>query len=298
MGLLRGSASITRFIVTAKPEAPAFDDNAFRAIEPGSEVRESVGFVPMEPDADYRAGHARWAFRVRIDRLRPDPTAVRERLLELVRTEIETTGATFVGPKKRRQLKNLAEEELIIHATPRSKIIEACIDGDLLYVGSTAKQQLGHVLVALRKIGVSVDFKAPWLDRDLPEAESDLVEAREPGQSVYGCRFLQGLIEDRELLIEPESGQVRLQTADTRVTLTGAVLGDLIRFVERGAEVLSAKLIGEQGGFRLDGMSFRVTGLKIETERHDHWTELLDERLESIAETYGLLDRKFNELVS
>ncbi len=297
MGLLSGAASITRFNVTSQPDEPVFEAARFIAIDPGSERRESVGFVPIEPDADYQVGTKRFVFRVRIDTLRPDATAVRERLLELIRTEMEMSGQSGVGPKKRRQLKQLAEEELILRATPRSRIIECCIDGSVLYVASTAKTLLGHVLAALRKIGVIVDFKAPWIDRNLPEAENDLVETFEPGQSVYGCQFLEALLEDRDVMIEPEAGHVRLQTAKTRVILSGALRGDLLRYVERGAALLSAKLLTGSGSFRLDALSFCISGLSIETDRHEHWTELLDERIEKIAAVWDLLDDKFKEHV-
>src|SRR5262245_64606496 len=82
MGMLGNSISVTRFNAVAPPEGPDFDGISFRAIEPGSEVRERIGVVPFELDAGWEIGARRWAFRVRIDRRRPDPTAVRERLRE------------------------------------------------------------------------------------------------------------------------------------------------------------------------------------------------------------------------
>ena len=296
MALLTGPASITRFHAVGPAEAPDFEQERFFEIQPGSEVRERVGFVPFEPEAPYEVGARRYAFRVRIDTLRPDPTAVKERLAQLIRVEIDTTGVPFVGPKKRRKLKELAEEELIVKATPRTKIVEGCLDGDLLYVGSTAKNVLGRVLELLRKIGVEATPKTPWLDRTDPEIESELVMVREPGHSVLGCRFLKALMGDPEVMIEGESGNVRLVTAQAKVTLTGAVLPDLHRYVERGCEVLTAKLITADTAFRFDALAYRVNGLRIETDRHDHWTELLDERLEKINDAYDMLDRKYDEL--
>ena len=70
MGLLSGAASVTRFNLPVRPQEIDFEAAAFRAIAPGSEVRESVGFVPVEPEAEYAVGAGRWAFRVRVDRLR------------------------------------------------------------------------------------------------------------------------------------------------------------------------------------------------------------------------------------
>lgn len=300
MGLLSGSASISRFTVVSRPPEPDFEAARFAEIQPGSEVRERSGFVPMEPEAPYQVGHERFAFRVRVDKLKPDPTAVRERLKDLIRLELDGTGASFVGPKKRKQLRELAEEELIVRSSPRSKIVEGVIDGDVLYVASTAKSFLGTVLLLLRQVGVVVEPLAPWTadgsGEDGNEVESELVEIREPGHSILGCRFLKALLDDRELLVEPVSGSVRLQTREAKVSLTGAVLAELLRYVEGEAEILSAKLTTGEITFRLDGPSFHVTGLSVETDRHEHWTELLDERLEKITAAFDLLDGKYAAL--
>ena len=297
MGLLSGSVAVSRFTVSPVPEELDFDSQAFREIEPGSEVRESIGFVPFEPEAPYQAGERRWFFRVRIDKVTPDPTAVQERVKEMVKAELDQ-GFEFVGPKKRKKMREMAEEELIFEARPRTKIIEACIDGQVLYVGSTAKAYLGRVTEMLRRLGVIAEFKTPWIDRDDQDIESPILEIFEPGEAVLGARFLRALLGDREIIFEPESGFVRLRTEDARITLGGAVLKDLHRYVERGAELLSAKmLVGDPpSSFCLEATSFRVAGLKIETNKHDHWTELLDERLEKINEVFELLDRKYDEL--
>lgn len=296
MGLLNGTASVTRFNVISKPADLDFDQAAFTEIPPGSELRESLGFVPMEPGEPYEIGAARYAFRIRVDRLRPDPVAVRERLRELIRVEIEA-GAPSVGPKKRKQLRELAEEELVVGTMPSQQIIEGTIDGDVLYVGSTAKNFLGVGVQMLRKIGVLVEPKTPWIDRKEQDIDSEIVASREPGESVLGCRFLKALVgADRELLIEPESGLIRLQTEGTRISLAGEVMKDLLQYIKEGAEILSAKLLSGDAAFRFDALPFRVINLKIETARHEHWTETLDERLEKIADIYELLDRKYVEL--
>lgn len=297
MPLLTGSASVTRFRLVSRPDEPDFERVPFREIPAGSEVRESQGFLPFEPEADYRVGDSRWAFRVRIDRLRPDATAVKERLRQLVAAELEATGAAFVGPKKRRHLRHLAEEELAVRTSPRSRIVEGVVDGDLVWVGTTAKTHLGTVLHLLRRVEVVADYKAPWIDRDEPETDSGAVEITEPGQSLAGCRFLRELIGDREVLVEPEAGSVRLQTPEAKVSLTGAVLNELHRYLEAGAEVLAAKLVAGESAFRFDALSYRISGLRIDAGRHPHWTDRLDERLEKIADVYELLDRKYDELM-
>jgi len=296
MGLLSGSVSITRFNVPSRPEAPDFESEAFRGIAPGSEVREALGFVPFEPEAPFEVGTRRSAFRVRIDQVRPDKTAVDERLKQLVQAEAELTGAEFVGPKKRKKLRELAEEEIITQTSPRTTIVEGCLDGDLLYLATTSNDRLGRVVQLLRKIGVVAELKTPWIDRGEGEVDSDVVEVTDPNQSLLGCRFLRELVGDSEILYEPEAGNVRLKTHDTNVSLTGAVLKDVFRYLDRGAEILAAKLIAPEGSFRLDGLSFRISSLKLEGGSRGHWTELLDERLGQIAELFERLDRRFDEL--
>lgn len=294
MGILTGSASVSRFNVVSCPELPDFDSQPFEPIVGASEVRERLGFVPMEPEAPYQVGAARHAFRVRIDKRSPDPTAVKERVKQLELTELEATGAPRIGPAKRRMLRELAEEELLAGASPRTKIIEGVIDGDVLWVGTTAKTYIGTVILLLRQIGVLAEMKAPWSDAGEPEVMSDLVETSEVGESVLGCRFLRDLVGDQDLMVEPESGHARVQTADAKITLTGGVLPDLLRYVERKAEVLAAKLTTPDVTFKLDALPFRVSGLRIETARHEHWIELLDERLEKISGVYDLLDKKYD----
>lgn len=297
MGLLSGTVSVTRFNVSVPPDGPDFERARFWAIEPGSEVRERMGFVPFEIEAPYEVGQGRWAFRVRIDKVRPDPTAVKERVKELIRAEMETTGAPFVGAKTRKKLRELAEAELCARQAPRTRILECCIDGSVLYVASTAKSYLGSVLTLLRQAGVEADFKAPWLD-EAPEADeaSDIVLPKEPGQSVLGCRFLRALLEEPEVMVEPETGSVRLATREAKVSLTGAVLHDLFRFLEEGAEILSAKIHVGTVLMRFDALSYRLNGLKLEPVRNEHWTVDLDQRLEQIGGVFETLDGKYKAL--
>jgi hypothetical protein len=294
MGILNGTVSVTRYNVAVPVEGPDFERAAFHEIEPESEVRERLGFVPFELDAPYEVGKGRYAFRVRIDRIRPDATAVRERVRQLVKTEMETTGAPFVGSKTRKRLRELAEQELMRRQAPKTTILECCIDGSLLYVGSTAKSYLGTVLTLLRQAGVAAELKAPWLD-EAPEADetSDIVVPKEPGESVLGCRFLKALLEEPEVMVEPERGNVRLATHEARVTLAGGVLRDLFRYVEEGAEILSAKLLLGPIPLRFDALTYRLSSVKLDPVKAEHWTLELDQRLEQIAAIWDLLDAKY-----
>lgn len=297
MGLISGAVSVTRYRVPVRPVELEFEGPAaFREIPPGSEVRESIGFVPYEPGAEYEVGAARWAFRVRVDTLKPDPVMVRERVKQLVATEMEESGKSFVGAHKLRQLKQLAEEELILGAVPTSKIVECALDGDVLYVGTTAKGQLGRVTTLLRKIGVAAQPKAPWVDREESDPADEQLAGGEPGQSILGCRFLAALLGDPLLTFEPVDGRAVLQTERAKVSLTGQVTRDLVRYVEEGAEILSGRLTTGEISFNLDGTTWKVSGLKVPSGRHDHWTELLDERLEAIEAAYDLLEKKYEEV--
>lgn len=297
MGLLSGTVAVTRFNVAVPAEGPDFERARFWEIEPGSEVRERMGFVPFELDAPWEVAQGRYVFRLRIDRIRPDATAVKERLRELIRGEMEATGKTFVGPKTRKKLRDLAEAESALRQAPRTKIVECCIDGPILYVASTAKTYLGTVISMLRHAGVEGEFKAPWLD-EAPEADelSDVVIPREPGESVLGCRFLRVLLEEPDVMVEPEAGSVRLATREARVSLAGAVLNELYRYLEEGAEILSAKIHVGAVPLRFDALSYRVSGLKLEPVRNEHWTIDLDQRLEQIAGVFELLDGKYAAL--
>ncbi|MFL6194068.1 MAG: hypothetical protein ACJ75H_07850 [Thermoanaerobaculia bacterium] len=291
---MSSTVAVTRFNVAVPPEGPDFERARFWEIEPGSEVRERMGFVPFEIDAPYEVAQGRYVFRMRIDRIRPDATAVKERLRELIKTEMEATGKTFVGSKTRKKLRDLAEAESAMRQAPRTRIVECCIDGSILYVASTAKTYLGTVLTLLRQAGVEGDFKAPWFD-EAPETSemSDVVIPKEPGQSVIGCRFLRVLLEDPDVMVEPENGSVRLATREARVSLAGAVMNDLYAYLEEGAEILSAKIYVGAVPLRLDALSYRLSGLKLEPVKNEHWTIDLDQRLEQIASVFETLDTKY-----
>jgi hypothetical protein len=297
MGILGGTVSVTRFNVAVPPEGPDFERARFWAIEPGSEVRERMGFVPYEAETPWEVGQGRWVFRVRVDTIRPDPTAVKERFKELMKLEMENTGRPFVGAKTRKNLRALAEAEDCARRAPRTKIVEGCIDRGVLYVASTAKSVLGLVTTLLRQAGAEADFKAPWLD-EAPEADetSEIVLPKEPGQSILGCRFLKLLLEEPDVMVEPETGSVRLATREAKVTLSGAVLNDLFHYLEQGAEILSAKIHVGTTPLRLDALSYRLNGLKLEPVRNEHWTIDLDQRLEQIAAVFEALDGKYAAL--
>jgi hypothetical protein len=293
--LLSGSAAVTRFRVTSRPDEPDFDRLAFAPILPASEARESIGFVPFAPDAPWLVGSQRWAFRVRVDRRKPEASAVRERLQQLVASELELTGREFVGSKRRRELKELAEAELLAGTTPRTKVVECCLDGKTLYVASTAKAWLGVVLELIRKVGILADYLTPWADGGEYQDDgfSDVVEAREPGQSVRGCRCLKLMLEDPEVLLEPERGSAKLRTRQANVSLTGDVMADVFAYLEAGAEILSAKLVVGEFRFAFDGLSWRVSGLRFERQRYEHWVEALDARLQRVAELFEWLDKAY-----
>ncbi|MCU0293100.1 MAG: hypothetical protein MUF10_14085 [Thermoanaerobaculaceae bacterium] len=293
MGLLSGTASVTRFAVGQRPPEPDFERWAFEEIQPGAEVRERVGFVPFEPGAVYRIGHERWAFRVRCDVVRPDGGAVRERLAQLVATEKEQTGADSVGPKKRKKLRELAEAEIMARTAPRTRMTECVLDGDVLWVGSTSNTALSTVMSLARATGIEPRWKTPWLDRGEEDLESELLPTHGPAQSVLGCRFLKALVGRDDILFEPEKGNVTLVTPQARVALRGEVLPDLSRYMQGECELLTARLLWDDLQLRLDALGFRVNGAVIEIERASTWVERLEARLERIAALYAFLDETY-----
>ena len=292
MGLINGAVACTRFNVVSLPDDPDFELVPYRAIAPGSNLRQKEGFIPFEPEESYEIGAKRWAFRVRIDKVQLDATVVNERLKELVKVETEQVGPP--SPKARRRLKILAEEELMAHPMPRSKIIECVLEETVLYVGTVSKSHLGLVLELLKRIGVEVEFKTPWLDAGQEEEPSEWVELKEPGQSIWGCRFLKALLEDPDTMVEPEKGSVKLVANDgAKVSLSGPVLMQLDGYIDKSAQLMSAKILSEGFNFTFDGLSYRISGMALENYKSKHWTEQLDLRMEKIKQLWEWLDDKY-----
>ncbi len=293
MGLLSGAVSISRFNVTRRPPEPDFDAARFEEIEPSSEL-ESRGVIPFAPGADYRVGDNRWAFRVRIDRLRPDATRLRERFRELIQDEIDA-GAETIAPKLRRELRQTAKEEVLATAAVSTRILECCLDDDVLYVVATAKAPLVVVAGELERIGIEIAAKAPWVRRG-EEVESGVDLVALPAQSAVGFEMMRELLGDTVLDIEPDRGRVKLQSRDTQITLAGMVIHDLLHFLEQEADILAARMVTEDATFDFDVVNFRVTNLRIATEPTEDWKEQLNGRLERIAEIFEILDMKYYEL--
>jgi len=296
MPLLSGNVSCTRFNVISMPEELNFEQQAFQLLNPGSSIKERAGFVPFELDEPYEMGHKKWAFRVRKDKITVDSTLMKERFKELVKIEHEQVAPP--SPKKKRELRQLAEDELLARTAPRSKIIECLLEHGVLLVGSISKEHTDTVFELMRRIGVEMEYKTPWAELG-QELESPLVDASDPGKSVLGCHFLKKLLEDPTVFVEPEKGRIKLITAEgTNVTLTGSVLGEMTRYLEEGAEILSAKLIINETGVSFDGLSYQLVGMKIGKVEGDHWTEVLLERVDPVNAMWELLDEKYIQVMN
>lgn len=292
MGLLSGAVSCIRFNVLTMPEDLDFSLIPFHAISPGSLLRERCGFVTYEPGAEFQLALGVWGFRVRIDKILLDNTLIQERLKELIQVEEEQVGPP--SPQTRRKLRLLAEEELMQHPMPKSKIIECYLTRQTLFVGSTSKGHVGTVIDLLKKIGVEVDYKTPWLDQGLEEGANEFIELREPGQSLWGTQFLRWLLSEPDVLLEPEKGNVKLMNSDgARISLAGPILHEVDRFLDQGAELLSAKILAETFAFQFDGLAYRINGLKIDAYKSLHWIERLESRMEKINQVWEFLDQKF-----
>jgi len=297
MGLVSGSLSVSRFEVVARPAEPDFETLAFEPLPPGSERRESLGFVPFEPDAPHRVAHDLWAFRIRFDRVRPDPTAVAERLRAYERSETDATGQQRPPAHRRRELKTLAEEEVARATPPRTTFVEGALEGRRLYLASTARSRLGSCLALLRGIGIEAYPKTPWTDAGVEPRLLPGVRFSEPAASAHGCSFLRALIEEGEAMAEPVAGAARVALGDVEVSLKGAIHVELFRLFEQGGEPLAAKLVSEHGAFRFEAPTFRVAGLRIDAEEAGGWIERLDARLAKVGELYEWLDESYARLL-
>lgn len=295
MGFLSGNIACTRFNIISLPDEPAFQQQSFQLIQPGSNFTESSGFIPFEIEEPYTLGKNFHAFRVRIDKINIDATLLKERLRELIK--LERDRGEKLGSKKIRNLKRLAQDELLSRSAPRSKVIEGVIRNQVLYVGSTSKSHLGTVLALLQKIGVEVEYKTPWFDLGMEENEHPWLDLKEPGQSIFGSRFLKALFEEHDFMVEPEKGSIKLATpTHARVSLTGEVLGELDHYLEEGAEILAAKLIFEETPMAFDGLSYRINSIKLERFKGDHWSEVLELRLDRLQEVWEAFDTRFSQL--
>lgn len=297
MGLVSGSLSVSRFEVVARPAEPDFEALAFEPLPPGTERRESQGFVPLEPEAPYRIAHDLWAFRIRFDRVRPDPTAVAERLRAYERSETDGTGMDRPPARRRRELKTLAEEEIARATPPRTAFVEGALEGRRLYLASTARSRIGTCLTLLRGIGIEAYPKAPWTDAGVEPQLLPGVRFAEPAASAHGCRFLRALIEEGEAMAEPIAGAARVALGDVEVALKGAIHVELFRLFEQGGEPLSAKLVSEHGAFRFDAPTFRIASLRVDAEEAGGWIERLDARLGKVGELFDWLDGSYAKLL-
>lgn len=275
MSLLTGSVSAARFRVplSSRPPIINFDSRPFIAIAPGSEVRESVGFLPFEPGAEYEIPQG-VAFRVRRDTLRPDPTLVRERLAQLIAADTEALGHA-PSRKERAKLKQIAEEELIVAASPRSSIVECAIQGEMLWIGSASDSAVDRVVGLLRAVGVDAEPVMPEFDAQVLVAE---------------------LLGDREIAIEPVNGLVNLESADTKVTLRGEINSELVSLLNAGYSIRAARLVSGDTTYTFDAATYRVSSARIERSILPHWSERLDQRLAWIGDLFADLDEKFHSI--
>jgi hypothetical protein len=167
------------------------------------------------------------------------------------------------------------------------------MENGVLYVGTITKPQTDVILGLMKNIGITLEYKTPWMELG-QELESPLVDTSTPGESVLGCHFLKKLLEDPDILVEPHKGSAKLVTPEgTKVSLSGSVLGELNRFLDEGAELISAKLIVNEITINFTGLSYQISGMKVEKCSGDHWTEILDERLDPVRDMWNLLDEKY-----
>jgi hypothetical protein len=200
-----------------------------------------------------------------------------------------------VPSARRKVLRQLAEEELLADARVQTTVLEGAITARTLHLATSSDNAIGKVMTLLRKVGLLTELQTPWSDLGEGEAESEIMELHDPLRSLHGSAFLKHLVEDEELIFDPHEGYLKLQTRETKITITGAITRDLHHYLDLGCELLGAKLIAPDLTFKLDALSFRLSGAALGKPRPAHWTERLDERLERIEALWELLDRKYRE---
>lgn len=296
MGLLSGSLSVSRFHLSGVPD---FEAAPFQEIPAGAEeIRRSLGFVPMLPGEPYEIGAKRWAGRVRVDELKPDPQVVKDRFDELVSAELEA-GAFALSKKRRRDLKELAWLESAMGTTPARRYVDFAVGGELAYIASTSRADLGEVMMLFRRVGATLSPATPW--EELPEMQHAFLESQ-PGQSAWGPRFLGALLEangkgaEKEVALNVLDGRASLIASEARIGLSGDIGGKLMHQVIGGAEIVSAKLVTDKALFTLDALSWWIKSAKLGDVEAGHWTETLDARFEQIGDLFEVLDSAFHRL--
>lgn len=284
MGLMKGTASVCRFRV--EPFLAHFVDAAFEPIPDGSEIRRSIGFVPMVGREPYKIGGHAWAGRMRLDEIKPDRQTVLDRIEELFKREYEA-GARAIGKLRRRELKELAIEESCIGVPPKRKYVEWVLQGETLYVGSTNKSDVGEVLQLMRRCGAAkIEAVVPW--ENLPRMESSVLDF-----NGWGPRFLRHLFEansGREF--DLEFGRMTMKAADHKINLTGDIAASTVHHLEQGAEIVSAKMAAG-GGYTLDAERWWIKSATLLVDLSDHWTDHLMLRIEAIEGIYDALETAF-----
>ena len=76
--------------VVSAPEKLELEKLSFRALQPGTQLTQSEGFIPFELEESYEIGAGNFAFRIRIDTLKADPTLLKERIKELIKHVADT----------------------------------------------------------------------------------------------------------------------------------------------------------------------------------------------------------------
>lgn len=294
MGFVSGSMKSTRFTVTSSPPAPDFEACRFTEIEPGSNIREKCGFLPFDSYEDgtphYQIESGTFAFRFRTDTVVIDQGLLKEKMAQQIKLDLAS--GMPVGAKHRARLRTLIEDELLQSPAIKTRVAEGVIQDGIVYLDTAAKSQIGAILEYLKRVGVEVEYLVPWGD-DIGDPHPHL-DLKEPGQSIHGCTFLRQLLDDPEVMVEPEKGSVKLIGADgVKISLTGAVLPMMDDALEKDALLLTTKLLYGDKEMNFDGLAFRIKSIKIDRSSEKHWSAKLLERLEQLKAVWGSLDTHY-----
>lgn len=151
MGLVEGTISLTRFMVTSMTDTPDFDRVPYKEPHEDSNITETEGFLPYANGEEYQTAHQSWFFRVATFKRIPCKERFQEVYRDLLKAESEQ-GPVSVATK--RALKSQAEDIARKPGKISRKRIDCYLwEGSILYAGTTSKGDLGTICELLAHRG-------------------------------------------------------------------------------------------------------------------------------------------------
>ena len=296
--MLTGPLSVSRFRVVGDfdpAELPAkLKANRFQPIVLESEQKISVGCVPIHPKIGWRLGDTSksFAFTVRIQRRTPNANEVKWQMGDML---ISNPSA---DPKK---VKSEIEAKVLRTQTGPATSLVGCVikDGQWVFLGTTAENDLSECQRLLSDIGVAVEPWAPWVGAPVDHPESRLVDTKGAGESLHGCNFLRFILAGKTQAIHPELSQGGLSYVSTdngqefRASIAGCIQdhSDLIWTRDQQGIPLRCKVVVDATKLTFIAKRFAIGQAKAPTNKDPH--VCLEERINACLHLFEVLDNGF-----